>query len=97
MTLFVRRISYKWTDKYTMFHFIQESFAGFPFFNEKDLGTLEERLKKIFIDNTGNDTLLQDHVYTDDDNIWLYVVDTEKQEAYAMNVKFEPTILLIRK
>jgi hypothetical protein len=88
MALYVRRISQSWVGKYTLLHFIQETYNGYPVYMFNNKESLEEHLKKVYLDELESD-ILQEHVFLDEDMVWFYVADTELEQGYPLKIDFE--------
>lgn len=94
MSLYVRRISQQWVGKYNLFDFIQDSFLDSPisYFSSKDI--MREYLRRVLTNEIEDTKFLQEDVFPDEENIWLFVVDKEKETTYIVKVEFELNVSL---
>lgn len=94
MPLYVRRIAQRWVGKYNLFDFIQDSFIDYPVncFSNKDI--LKEYLRRVLMKEQKDTALLQEDAFSDEENIWLFIVDKEMETSYIMKVEFDMNVSL---
>jgi hypothetical protein len=89
--ILVRRIAKRNMKKYDLFQFITETHAGYPVSSFTDIEALRTYLHNTMIMSGDYEAcvLLSESVFMEDNEIWLFAIDTVLKETRLIRVDVE--------